>query len=114
MNVVFSPPSGARFRVISDDDYAGDPDGLFQLAHHLLSPSVQVRAVTGSHVAADDPFDADPASGRYALLPRPGIGDDGSYLPNPEEHPLRVYSGLDVRVMLEDLHAKLGLHGRAR
>ena len=38
----------ARARVVSDNDYAGDPDGLVQLAHHLLSPSVEVRAVVGS------------------------------------------------------------------
>lgn len=47
----------ARCRVISDNDYAGDPDGLFQLAHLLLSPSVDVRLVIGSHLAAGDPFD---------------------------------------------------------
>jgi hypothetical protein len=35
-------------RVIIDNDFGGDPDGLFQLAHHLLSPSVEVRAVIGS------------------------------------------------------------------
>jgi len=29
---------GARARVIIDNDFAGDPDGLFQLAHHVLSP----------------------------------------------------------------------------
>lgn len=29
-----------RMRVIIDNDFSGDPDGLFQLAHHLLSPSV--------------------------------------------------------------------------
>lgn len=32
--------SAARLGGISDNDYSGDPDGLFQLAHHLLSPSV--------------------------------------------------------------------------
>lgn len=39
-----------RVRVISDNDYAGDPDGLVQLAHHALSPSVDLRAVIGSHL----------------------------------------------------------------
>ncbi len=63
MSAPFVPPAGARFRVISDNDYAGDPDGLYQLAHHLLSPSVEVRAVIGSHLAVDDPFDP---SGRSA------------------------------------------------
>ena len=37
----FRPPAGPRYRVISDNDYSGDPDGLFQLVHHLLSPSLE-------------------------------------------------------------------------
>ncbi|GEN79060.1 nucleoside hydrolase [Actinotalea fermentans] len=53
----------ARARVICDNDYAGDPDGLIQLAHHLLSPSVEVRAVIASHLAPGDVFDP---SGRSA------------------------------------------------
>jgi purine nucleosidase len=57
MTEPFHPPAGSRFRVVSDNDYAGDPDGLFQLAHHVLSPSVELRAVIGSHLAVDDPFD---------------------------------------------------------
>lgn len=39
----------ARARVIVDNDFGGDPDGLFQLAHQLLSPSVEVRGIIGSH-----------------------------------------------------------------
>ena len=39
-----------RSRVITDNDYGGDPDGLIELAHQLLSPSVDVRAVIGSHL----------------------------------------------------------------
>jgi purine nucleosidase len=46
-----------RMRVIIDNDFSGDPDGLFQLAHHLLSPSVEVRAIIGSHLNARDFFD---------------------------------------------------------
>jgi hypothetical protein len=53
----FRPPGGPRYRVVSDNDYSGDPDGLYQLVHHLLSPSVDVRAVIGSHLAPGDPFD---------------------------------------------------------
>jgi purine nucleosidase len=49
-----SPP---RMRVIVDNDFSGDPDGLFQLAHLLLSPSVEVRAIIGSHLAVGDGFD---------------------------------------------------------
>ena len=50
-------PVSARLRVISDNDYSGDPDGLVQLAQHLLSPSVDVRLVIGSHLRVGDPFD---------------------------------------------------------
>jgi inosine-uridine nucleoside N-ribohydrolase len=45
-----------RSRVILDNDYAGDPDGLFQMAHHLLSPTTQVRAIVGSHLHANEAF----------------------------------------------------------
>ena len=46
-----------RMRVIIDNDFGGDPDGLFALVHILLSPSVDVRAVIGSHLNANDGFD---------------------------------------------------------
>lgn len=46
-----------RYRVIIDNDFSGDPDGLFQLAHHLLSPSVEIPLVIGSHLHADDFWD---------------------------------------------------------
>lgn len=58
------PPIGAsRARVIIDNDFSGDPDDLYQLVHHLLSPSVDIRLVVASHLRADDPFDP---SGRSA------------------------------------------------
>ena len=44
-------------RVLIDNDFSGDPDGLFQLAHHVLSPSVDIRAIIGSHLRPEDPFD---------------------------------------------------------
>ena len=40
----------ARARVIIDNDFAGDPDGLFQLAHHVLCSSVQVVQVIASRL----------------------------------------------------------------
>ncbi len=49
--------TAARLRVIIDNDFSGDPDGLLQLAHHLLSPSVEIRALIGSHLRPGDPFD---------------------------------------------------------
>lgn len=49
--------ASARTRVIIDNDFSGDPDDLFQLAHHVLSPSVEVALVIGSHLRPGDPFD---------------------------------------------------------
>ena len=46
-----------RMRVIIDNDFSGDPDGLFQLAHQLMSPSVEIRAIIGSHLSVNDGFD---------------------------------------------------------
>ena len=46
--------SAPRARIIIDNDFSGDPDGLVQLAHHLLSPSVEIRAIIASHLRADD------------------------------------------------------------
>lgn len=43
-----SLPIRPACRVVVDNDWAGDPDGLVALAHHLLSPSNVVRAVTSS------------------------------------------------------------------
>lgn len=54
-----------RARVICDNDYVGDPDGVVQLAHHLLSPSVDVRAVVASHLAPGDVFDPSGASAAH-------------------------------------------------
>src|SRR4051795_9888548 len=63
-------PSG-RIRVVVDNDFSGDPDGLVQLAHHALSPSVELRFVIGSHLRRDDPFDAsDTTADNAAALAR--------------------------------------------
>src|SRR4051812_17963782 len=46
------PTRPPRARVIVDNDFAGDPDDLFQLAHHLLSPSVEIPFVIASRLPA--------------------------------------------------------------
>ena len=43
-----------RFRVLIDNDFGGDPDGLVQLAHHLLSPTVEIPGIIVSHLRKDD------------------------------------------------------------
>lgn len=51
------PLVGPRARVIVDNDFSGDPDDLVQMAHHLLSPSVEIRAIIASHLSVGDPWD---------------------------------------------------------
>lgn len=46
-----------RARVIIDNDFSGDPDDLYQVVHHVLSPSVEIRAVIGSHLSPGDVLD---------------------------------------------------------
>ena len=46
-----------RTRIIIDNDLSGDPDGLFQVAHALMSPSAEIRAIIGSHLSVNDGFD---------------------------------------------------------
>jgi purine nucleosidase len=46
-----------RMRIIIDNDFGGDPDGLFELVQHLLSPSVDIRGIIGSHLKPGDGFD---------------------------------------------------------
>lgn len=52
-------PQRPSARVIVDNDFAGDPDGLAALAHQLLSPKTRVTLVTASaldpKLAALDP-----------------------------------------------------------
>lgn len=55
-----------RYRVIIDNDFGGDPDGLFQLAHSLLSPSLDLRGIIGSHLNAHDGFDRSGAQAEHA------------------------------------------------
>lgn len=55
-----------RMRVILDNDYAGDPDGLFQLVHHVLSPSVDIRGIIGSHLRPGDGFDSSNETATHA------------------------------------------------
>ncbi len=49
-------PAPPRIRVIIDNDFAGDPDDLYQLAHHLLSPSVEVPLISCSRLPDGDPL----------------------------------------------------------
>jgi hypothetical protein len=79
------------------------------------------RSLGEAYVLGDNPlvlltalqssWEPDPSSSPYVTLPAPRISDAGAYEPNPDGRTIRVYTDLDIRVMLEDLYAKIGLHG---
>ena len=73
-----------RSRVITDNDYGGDPDGLIELAHQLLSPSVNVRAIIGSHLRSG----WDPS-------PRAAVAAAGTIVELTGRTDVRVLSGAD-------------------
>ncbi|MBV8814486.1 MAG: nucleoside hydrolase [Verrucomicrobia bacterium] len=47
----------SRMRVIIDNDFSGDPDDLFALVHHVLSPSIEIPLIIGSHLSVGDEWD---------------------------------------------------------
>ena len=48
--------AGKRYSVIIDNDFCGDPDGLFQLVHHVLSSSCDIKGIIGAHLNGRDSF----------------------------------------------------------
>jgi purine nucleosidase len=57
-SAIYNDVTVPRMRVMIDNDFGGDPDGLFALVHHLLSPSVEVRGIIGSHLYKKGFFDS--------------------------------------------------------
>lgn len=87
------PPLPTKRRVIIDNDFAGDPDDLYQLVHHLLSPSVEIRGIICSHLGNNMPFhegDGSPANAeRVARLAFDAMGiDPGDRLWRGSDHPI--------------------------
>lgn len=54
-------------------------------------------------------FDADPSSSGYILKPAPAMNGKGEYEPTTSARMIRVYTGIDVRLMFDDFYAKLRL-----
>jgi purine nucleosidase len=61
-------PTQASRRVIIDNDFGGDPDGLFMLAHFALCQSLSVRLVVGTHYRDFGEADLVPNKGRVSAL----------------------------------------------
>jgi purine nucleosidase len=51
----------------------------------------------------------DASSSEYVVLPAPRINDAGRYEENPAGREIRVYTRLDIRLMMEDFYAKVAL-----
>lgn len=45
-----------KVKVVIDNDFCGDPDGLFQLAHQMLCTTCDVRAIVGGHLSTAGGF----------------------------------------------------------
>ena len=56
-----------RVRVIVDNDFSGDPDDLYQVVHHVLSPSVEIRGIVCSHLRPGDTLDPGPGTSANAV-----------------------------------------------
>lgn len=104
-----APLGGPRARVIIDNDFSGDPDDLFQLVHHLLSPSVEIPLVIGSHLRDGDPFDGGPDTASNAVrvvadvFARMGLTSDdvivrGSEAPLKDRHTPQPAPAVDALI----------------
>ncbi|HSK68084.1 MAG TPA: nucleoside hydrolase, partial [Candidatus Limnocylindria bacterium] len=54
----FEVPEGKRVRVIVDSDAACEADDPFAIAHALLSPKLDVRAVVAAHFGGPGTMEA--------------------------------------------------------
>ncbi len=66
------------------------------------SPLVLLTALQSS-------FHPDPSSSSSVTIPCPRLLDSGAYEPNPDGRPIRVFTTMDARLVLEDLYAKLAV-----
>lgn len=88
-----------RCRVLIDNDWAGDPDGLVALAHHAMSPANRIVGITSS---LTNPMfgppqgmaqkGADLAAGLLRVLKRPEVpavqaGPDAPFTGQPRDNP---------------------------
>jgi purine nucleosidase len=132
MNQRPSLSQSPRCRVIVDNDFSGDPDGLVGLAHHLLSPTNRVVAITSSFVTkfpVPAPLAEDGAVAARELLDVVG-GSQHIPVHAGSEEPLldvesstyettaadgaarRTYTRVGFRLLVGDLLARLRMHNK--
>jgi hypothetical protein len=59
--------------------------------------------------ALQSSFEPDPSSSKYVLRPSPLINNQGLYEVNNSGRNIRVYTLLDVQLLLDDFYSKLVL-----
>lgn len=50
LTATFASAQIKRVKVLIDNDFCGDPDGLFELVHHALSPTTDIVGIVGGHL----------------------------------------------------------------
>ncbi|MDO4161070.1 MAG: nucleoside hydrolase [Prevotellaceae bacterium] len=45
-----------KVKVLIDNDFCGDPDGLYELAQHALSPTTEIVGIVGGHLSENAGF----------------------------------------------------------
>ncbi len=91
----------SRARVIIDNDFSGDPDGLFQLAHLALSPSVEIRGVIGSHLRPNDWFDSSIRQAEHASAKANAL-----LITLPLKTQIRVFTGSNTAMSSDNTPAQ--------
>lgn len=94
----------------------GIEDALRQLMPNRLFPRSETYVLGDSPLvtlsALHSFFNADPASSVHDLRPTPRLEADGSYTPNPQGRPMRVYTRIDTRLTFADMLAKFRAEDR--
>ena len=49
-NQAANPIKIKKVKVLIDNDFCGDPDGLFALAQQVLSPTTEIVGIVGGHL----------------------------------------------------------------
>ena len=91
----------------------------------IMKMSVKYNFNVGeTYIAGDSPLvlltalqsssEPDPSSSFYVLRPSPLINNQGLYEVNHKGRNIRVYTALDVHLLLDDLYAKLSLFNQSK
>lgn len=87
--VCFFANASDKPRVIIDNDFCGDPDGLFQLAHSLMcGETLDIRAIIGGHLSkgdGDEPYSTKSCQKAEQLLKIMGLTGKYSVLKGSEK-----------------------------